>query len=108
MRACRSMASRQKRWLWITCVAKVSCVSIGAKAGETSDLRRIDRLGVLLSLIGITALSFLPFIVFKANRIVPGEPRALLDILPPAAASGFYACLVLAGVTALLARDPRW
>jgi len=71
-------------------------------------LRRIDRLGVLLNLIGITALSFLPFIVFKANRIVPGEPRSLLNILPPAVVWGFYACLVVAGVTALLARDPRW
>ena len=48
-------------------------------------MQRIDRLGVLLSFVGVLALTLLPLVVFKANRIVPGEPRALLDLVPPAA-----------------------
>jgi osmoprotectant transport system permease protein len=61
----------------------------------------IDRLGVLLSLVGGAALAFLPFVVFKANRIVPGDARSLLQILPLWAALSFYAVLVVVAATAL-------
>ena len=47
---------------------------------------RIDRLGALLVLVGATALSGLPFVLVKANRIVPGVPRALLEAVPALAA----------------------
>jgi osmoprotectant transport system permease protein len=60
----------------------------------------IDRLGALLSLVGAAALVFLPFVVFKANRIVPGDARSLLQILPMWAALAFYAILVLVAATA--------
>jgi osmoprotectant transport system permease protein len=70
-------------------------------------LRRIDGLGALLSLIASAALACLPFVVFKANRIVPGEPRALLDVLPTIVALSFCATLALAAVTALVVQDPR-
>jgi osmoprotectant transport system permease protein len=60
-----------------------------------------DRLGVLLSLVGGAALAFLPFVVFKANRIVPGDARSLLQILPLWAALSFYTILVVAAATAL-------
>jgi osmoprotectant transport system permease protein len=61
----------------------------------------IDRLGALLTLVGVAALLFLPFVVFKANRILPGDARSLLQILPLWAVLGFDAVLVLVAVTAL-------
>ena len=61
----------------------------------------IDRLGALLSLVGLAALVYLPFVVFKANRIVPGDARSLLEILPLSAVAGCYAVLGLVAATAL-------
>jgi len=63
--------------------------------------RRIDRLGLLLSALGAAALVLLPFVVFKANRIVPGEPHGLFEVLPAWAAWGSLAALVLAAAVAL-------
>jgi osmoprotectant transport system permease protein len=60
-----------------------------------------DRLGALLSLIGLAALVWLPFVVFKANRIVPGDARSLLQVLPQWQVLAFYAILILVAVTAL-------
>jgi osmoprotectant transport system permease protein len=62
---------------------------------------RFDRLGVLLTLVGVAALTLLPFVVFKANRILPGETRSLFQVLPISAALAFYAVLILAATTAL-------
>ena len=31
---------------------------------------------------GAAALLCLPFVLFKANRILPGDPRGLLQVLP--------------------------
>jgi osmoprotectant transport system permease protein len=67
----------------------------------------IDRLGALLTLAGLAALVSLPFVVFKANRIVPGDARSLLQVLPPWEVLGFYAILTLVGVTALGAASAR-
>jgi hypothetical protein len=36
---------------------------------------KADRLGALLCAAGATALLTLPFVVVKANRIVPGTPQ---------------------------------
>lgn len=70
---------------------------------KTTLARRgaIDRLGTLLTLGGVAALSFLPFVVFKANRILPGDARSLLQILPMWAVFAFYTIMVLVAVTAL-------
>ena len=58
------------------------------RPGAVSAPRRapIDRLGALLASFAAAALLFLPFVVSKANRIVPGTPRGLLDVLPPTTA----------------------
>jgi osmoprotectant transport system permease protein len=76
---------------------------------EKSLVRRhsIDRLGALLSLAGLVVLVCLPFVVFKANRIVPGDPRALLQILPAWQVFSFYAILMLVAATALGAVSAR-
>jgi len=73
---------------------------------EVTRVQRIDQLGVLLSLVGALALTLLPLIVFKANRIVPGEPRALLDLLPTAALA-LYCALTAAAAIAVFSRRPR-
>jgi osmoprotectant transport system permease protein len=69
--------------------------------------RRLDPLGLLLTGVSVLALALLPVIVFKANRIMPGEPRELLDLLPTWADA--MVCLTLAGaaVAALFSRDAR-
>jgi len=60
---------------------------------------RLDRLGTLLSLAAVAALVLLPFVVFKANRIVPGDPRGFFQALPGLLAG---ACaLALAGTAAV-------
>jgi osmoprotectant transport system permease protein len=66
----------------------------------------LDRLGsVIAGLIGL-ALFASPFVTYRANRIVSGEGRQLLDALPPAGA--VIAVVVVLGVAfcAVLARRP--
>lgn len=60
---------------------------------------RIDALGILLSVVGAAAVAFLPFVLFKANRILPGDARSLFQVLPLWGALGFYA--VLAAIAAV-------
>ncbi|HET9329292.1 MAG TPA: hypothetical protein VFO23_02110, partial [Steroidobacteraceae bacterium] len=68
---------------------------------------RPDALGVLLTAVAVLALLGLPFVLFKANRILPGEPRSLAAVLPAAGAFGCGAALLLAALVAVLARDAR-
>ncbi len=66
---------------------------------------RLDRLGTLLSLAAAAALVLLPFVVFKANRIVPGDPRGFFQALPGLLAG---ACaLALAGTAAVAVSGAR-
>ena len=64
-------------------------------------LRRIDRLGALLTAVGAAALAFLPFIVFKHNRILPGDPLGMFAALPATVAYACLATLIVAAGTAL-------
>ncbi|HLJ39505.1 MAG TPA: ABC transporter permease [Steroidobacteraceae bacterium] len=66
-----------------------------------AGVRRVDALGTVLVAAGAAALLLLPFVVFKANRIVPGEGRALSEVLPAWGALGCEAALALAAVAAL-------
>jgi osmoprotectant transport system permease protein len=68
---------------------------------------RLDRLGALLTAAGALALLTLPFVVFKANRIVPGDPRTLVQVLPAWAAFGCYALLLTVALIALAVGDAR-
>ncbi len=68
---------------------------------------RSDRLGTLLALIGLAAVAFLPFVVFKSNRIMPGEAHSLFEVLPLPWAVGFAGLLALVGGVAVLARGAR-
>ncbi|HET7756017.1 MAG TPA: ABC transporter permease [Steroidobacteraceae bacterium] len=68
---------------------------------------RLDPLGALLVAAGAAAVVFLPFVLFKANRIVPGEPRALAQVLPAWGALAYQAALAAAAIVALLVADAR-
>lgn len=68
---------------------------------------KVDRLGAVLTLIGGVALVFLPLVLFKANRIVPGEPRGLFDVLSSVWALACLATLVAIGLIALLVSNAR-
>ena len=69
--------------------------------------RQVDRLGALLAAFAAAALTFLPFVVFKANRIVPGDPRSLLEVLPLTAALAAIAVVALAAFSAIRIANPR-
>ena len=74
----------------------------------TADARpawlALDKLGVLIALIAAAGAA-LPFALFRANRIVPGEPRSLLDALP-VLPSGFLIGILLVGFIVALLRFP--
>ena len=69
--------------------------------------RRLDPLGALLTAAGATALMFLPFVILKSNRIVPGEARGLLEVLPAWGAFVCQATLILAAIIALGVTNAR-
>ncbi|TCR01749.1 osmoprotectant transport system permease protein [Neorhizobium sp. JUb45] len=68
------------------------------------DLRRIDRVGVVVALIAAYGL-VAPFALFRANRIVQGEGRSLLSALPPSLGMVLMA-LVIVGIVLALLRLP--
>jgi osmoprotectant transport system permease protein len=68
---------------------------------------RIDRLGALLVVIGALAVALLPPLVFKTNRIMPGEPRQLFELLPAWGSATLAIALLCAALAALLVRDAR-
>ncbi|WP_421594008.1 ABC transporter permease [Shinella sp. M27] len=59
---------------------------------------RIDKLGVVIAALLAYGAFLAPFANFRANRIVPGEPRAILDALP----SGLGVALVVFIAVALV------
>ena len=64
----------------------------------------LDKLGVLIALIAAGG-AILPFALFRANRIVLGEPKSLLDALP-SFPSGFLIGILLVGFIIALLRFP--
>jgi osmoprotectant transport system permease protein len=78
-----------------------------AVQAATLSRLRLDPLGVLLSAAGAAALMLLPFVLVKANRIVPGDPHALGEVLPAWGALACEAALLLSAVVALGVADAR-
>ena len=68
---------------------------------------KIDRLGALLVAVGVLAIALLPFVVFETNRIMPGDPRSLWDVLPSAPVWAYLACVIVAAIAALMIADAR-
>lgn len=63
---------------------------------------RIDKLGVVIAALLAYGAFLAPFANFRANRIVPGEPRAILDALPSGLGAALLAFVVLALVLIVL------
>jgi len=63
---------------------------------------RIDKLGVVIAALLAYGAFLAPFANFRANRIVPGEPRAILDALPPGLGMTLLAFIAVALVLVVL------
>ena len=66
----------------------------------------LDKIGVLIALITAAGAS-LPFALFRANRIVLGEPKSLLSALPAPETTILVAVLLLGFAAALLRFSAR-
>ena len=71
------------------------------------QLRRLDRLGTLLAAAGTVGLVLMPFVVFKSNRIVPGDGRSLQQVLPMWGALTVQAVLLLTAAVAVGSANAR-
>jgi osmoprotectant transport system permease protein len=76
-------------------------------ATTIARLQRIDPLGALIAAVGAAALLWLPFVVFKLNRILPGDAHSLMQVLPTAAALACQLSLILIALVALGIVDAR-
>ncbi len=68
----------------------------------------VDRLGAVLVAAGVVAVAWLPFVVVKANRIVPGRPMGLLEAVPGWYLPGCLLVLALAALVALARTRAVW
>ena len=62
----------------------------------------VDKLGVVIAAIAADGAALAPFATFRANRIVPGEGRAILEALPAWASTLLLLVIALATIVALL------
>ncbi|MCJ8055620.1 ABC transporter permease [Shinella curvata] len=63
---------------------------------------RIDKLGVVIAALLAYGAFLAPFANFRANRIVPGEPRAILDALPAGLGTALLIFIAIALVFVVL------
>ena len=76
-------------------------------ATRFARLHRIDPLGALVAAVGAASLLWLPFVVFKLNRILPGDAHSLMQVLPTSAALACQLSLILIALVALGIADAR-
>ncbi|TPJ75609.1 ABC transporter permease [Mesorhizobium sp. B2-6-2] len=63
---------------------------------------RLDKLGVVIAAIVAYAAFLAPFATFRANRIVPGQARSILEALPSTLGMLLLAIVMAAAIVALL------
>ncbi|ESY14830.1 MULTISPECIES: ABC transporter permease [unclassified Mesorhizobium] len=63
---------------------------------------RFDKLGMVIAAIVAYAAILAPFATFRANRIVPGQARSILEALPATVGPLLLAIVVVAAIVALL------
>ncbi|CDX17099.1 putative transporter subunit: permease component of ABC superfamily [Mesorhizobium plurifarium] len=63
---------------------------------------RFDKLGIVIAAIVAYAALFAPFATFRANRIVPGQARSILEALPPTLGMLLLAIVIVGGIIALM------
>src|SRR5919112_5645159 len=66
----------------------------------------LDRLGSVIAILIGVALFASPFVIYRANRIVAGEGRMLVDALPPSGATGVMIVALGVALCAALLRAP--
>ncbi|TPK90774.1 ABC transporter permease [Mesorhizobium sp. B2-4-17] len=62
---------------------------------------RFDKLGVVIAAIVAYAAFAAPFATFRANRIVPGQARSIIEALPPTAGPLLLGIVIAAALIAL-------
>ena len=70
-------------------------------------VHRIDPLGTLVTAVGAAALLWLPFVVLKPNRILPGDAHSLIGVLPASAGFACLASLMLVALAAIALSNAR-
>ena len=77
-----------------------------AELAATPNLRlhALDKLGILIAALAAFA-AFSPYAAFRANRIVPGEGKAIFAALPPLEA-GLLTAVLIAAIAIALFRTP--
>ncbi len=68
---------------------------------------RPDKVGALVFALLTYAAFFSPFVSFRANRIIQGEIRGLIDALPSPASYMLVCVIMIAGLVALFRTDTR-
>jgi osmoprotectant transport system permease protein len=68
---------------------------------------RLDKLGVVIAAIVAYGAFLAPFITFRANRIVPGEARSILESLPSPMGAILLVIIVAAALTAFFKSPAR-
>ncbi len=66
-----------------------------------------DKVGVLIAALLVYALAALPFATFRANRIIQGETRGILDALPPLAGYVLIAIVIAAAAVAFFRSETK-
>ncbi|WEX91166.1 ABC transporter permease [Sinorhizobium garamanticum] len=67
---------------------------------------RVDKLGVVIAALAVYGALLAPFATFRANRIVQGDAKAILEALPPSLGYALLALVALAAAIALF-RTPN-
>ncbi|MCA1406614.1 ABC transporter permease [Ensifer sp. IC3342] len=62
---------------------------------------RIDKLGVVIAALAVYGALLAPFATFRANRIVQGDAKAILEALPPSLGYALLGLVALAAAIAL-------
>ena len=87
----------------------VTTISSRTTVPGMSSLRSslsLDRLGSVIAILILVALFASPFVIYRANRIVAGEGRMLVDALPSSGALGVMAVALGTALCAALVRAP--
>lgn len=66
-----------------------------------------DKVGALIAALLVYALVALPFATFRANRIIQGETRGILDAMPPLAGYGLIAIVIAAAAVAFFRSETK-
>lgn len=80
-------------------------MAIDTVPGTESRSLPVDKLGAVVAALAAYGAFVAPFATFRANRIVQGEARAILEALPPLLGYGLIA-FVIGGATVALLKTP--